>query len=161
MSLWALLIDRSLEKRNAREWLCLKRTVRFGETDAAGVVHFLEFFRWCHETWEESLEKYGVVLQEIFPSSQIDEIKLDIALPIVYCEANYFQPLYVGDIINIELNPEKINEFSFFLRYKFLKNGEKIGTTNIKHVSINPITREKCALSEQINLWLLDSGLNF
>ena len=150
-----------MEKRNPREWLCLKRTVRFGETDAAGVVHFLELFRWCHETWEESLEKYGIVLQEIFPTNQINTNQLDVALPVVHCEANYFQPLYVGDTINIELNPEKINDSSFVLRFKFKKNGEKIGTTNIKHVSINPITREKCALSKQINLWLHESSLNF
>ena len=125
-----------MDKRNPREWLCLKRTVRFGETDAAGVVHFLELFRWCHETWEVSLEKHGVVLQEIFPTNQIHTSQLDVALPVVHCEANYFQPLYVGDTINIELETEKINESSFVLRFKFKKNGEQIGTTNIKHVSI-------------------------
>ncbi len=148
-------------KRNPKEWLCLKRTVRFGETDAAGVVYFLELFRWCHETWEESLEKYGIVLQDIFPTNQINTSQLDVALPVTHCEANYFQPLYVGDTINIELNPEKINDSSFVLRFKLKKNGEKIGTANIKHVSINPITREKCALSKQINLWLHESSLNF
>ncbi len=150
-----------MEKRNPREWLCLERTVRFGETDAAGVVHFLELLKWCHETWEASLEKHGVVLQEIFPTNQINTSKLDVALPVVHCEANYFQPLYVGDTINIELNPEKINVSSFVLRFKFKKNGEKIGTANIKHVSINPITRDICALSKQINLWLHESSLNF
>ena len=129
-----------MEKRNPREWLCLKRTVRFGETDAAGVVHFLELLRWCHETWEASLEKHGVVLQEIFPTNQINTRQLDVALPVVHCEANYFQPLYVGDTINIELNPEKMNDSSFVLRFKFKKNGEKIGTANIQHVSINPVT---------------------
>ncbi len=147
-----------MEKRNPREWLCLKRTVRFGETDAAGVVHFLELFRWCHETWEASLEKYGAVLQEIFPTNQNNISQLDLALPVVHCEANYFQPLYVGDTINIELNPEKINDSSFVLRFKFKKNGHKIGTANIKHVSINPITRDICALSKQINMWLHESS---
>ena len=149
-----------MAKRNPREWLCLKRTVRFGETDAAGVVHFLELFRWCHETWEESLEKYGIVLQEIFPTTQINTSQLDLALPVVKCEANYFQPLYVGDTINIELNPEKIDDSSLVLRFKFKKNGETIGTANIKHVSINPITRDICELSKQINLWLHESSLN-
>ena len=150
-----------MEKRNPREWLYLTRTVRFGDTDAAGVVHFHELFRWCHETWEESLEKYGIVLQEIFPTTQINTCQLDVALPIVQCEANYFQPLYVGDTINIELNPEKLNESSFLLRFRLLKNGENIGSINIKHVSINPITREKCALSNQINIWLYQSNLNY
>ena len=150
-----------MDKRNPRKWLCLKRTVRFGETDAAGVVHFFEFFRWCHETWEESLEKYGIALKEIFPTTHVNTSQLKVALPVVRCEANYFQPLYVGDTINIELNPEKIDESSFLLRFKFKKNDDQIGTTIIRHVSIDPITRRKCALSKEINLWLSESNLNF
>ena len=150
-----------MEKRNSREWLCLKRTVRFGETDAAGVVHFLELFKWCHEAWEESLERYGIVLQDIFPTTQRHTAQLGIAVPVVHCEANYFKPLYVGDSINIELYPEKNNDYSFILRFKFKKNGEQVGMTNIKHIAINPITREKCSLSKQIDLWLEESILNF
>ena len=150
-----------MEKRNPREWLSLSRTVRFGETDAAGVVHFLELFRWCHEAWEESLEKHGIVLQTIFPTTQINTSQLNVALPVVHCEANYFQPLYVGDSINTYLYPEKINDSSFIIRFEFKKNGEQVGLTNIKHVSINPITREKCSLSKQINLWLDESVMKF
>ena len=149
-----------MEKRNPREWLCLNRTVRFGETDAAGVVHFLELFRWCHEAWEESLERYGIVLQDIFPTTQINERQIEVSLPVVHCEANYFKPLSVGDSINIELYPEKINDSSFILRFIFKKNGDQVGITNIKHVSINSITREKCFLSKSINLWLEESILN-
>mgnify|MGYP001420974124 CR=1 FL=1 len=150
-----------MQKRNPREWLFLERTVRFGETDAAGVVHFLQLFKWCHEAWEESLEKYGIVLKDIFPTTQILTSQLEVSLPVVHCEANYFKPLYVGDFLNIELYPEKTDESSFLLRFKFQKNGEQISTTQIKHVSINPITRQKCLLSKQINLWLEESVLSF
>ena len=149
-----------MEKRKSKNWLYTKRTVRFGETDAAGVMHFLELFRWCHEAWEESLEKYGIDLQEIFPTSKLKTSQFESALPIVHCDANYFLPLYVGDIINVELHPEKINEYSFIIRFEFKKSVEHIGTVNIKHVSINKITREKCPLSSQINLWLHDSDLD-
>jgi len=149
-----------LDNRNPREWLHLKRTVRFGETDAAGVVHFLQLFKWCHEAWEESLERYGIVLQDIFPTTKINARQIDVALPVVHCEANYYKPLTVGDSINIELYPEKINDSSFILRFKFKKNGEQVGMTNIKHVSINSLTREKCFLSKPINLWLEESILN-
>ena len=124
-------------------------------------MHFYQLFKWCHEAWEESLEKYGIALKDIFPTNEINTSQLDVALPVVHCEANYFQPLYVGDTINIELNPEKINECLFVLRFKFKKNGEQIGTTNIRHVSINPITREKCSLSKQIDLWLNESCFDF
>ncbi len=150
-----------MNKRDRRDWLFLQRTVRFGETDAAGVVHFLQLFKWCHEAWEESLERYGIALKDIFPTTQINLSKQDVSLPVVHCEANYFKPLYVGDSINIELYPEKVNDSSFILRFKFKKNGEQIGTTNIRHVSINPITREKCSLSKQIDLWLNESCFDF
>ena len=124
-------------------------------------MHFLQLFKWCHEAWEESLEKYGIVLKDIFPTTQILTSQLEVSLPVVHCEANYFKPLYVGDFLNIELYPEKTDESSFLLRFKFQKNGEQISTTQIKHVSINPITRQKCLLSKQINLWLEESVLSF
>ena len=42
----------------------LCRSVRFGETDAdqgaAGVMHFQQLLRWCHEAYEESLERFGL-----------------------------------------------------------------------------------------------------
>ena len=33
-------------------WLQLHRKVRFGDTDAAGVMHFHQLLRWSHEAWE-------------------------------------------------------------------------------------------------------------
>jgi 1,4-dihydroxy-2-naphthoyl-CoA hydrolase len=50
------------------EWLLLNRVVRFGETDAAGVMHFHHLLRWCHEAYEESLERFGIPPLEIFPA---------------------------------------------------------------------------------------------
>lgn len=48
------------------DWLLLCRAVRFGETDAAGVTHFHQVLRWCHETYEESLERFGIQAAEVF-----------------------------------------------------------------------------------------------
>ena len=45
---------------NPNSWLMLCRSVRFGETDAAGVLHFQQLLRWCHEAYEESLERFGL-----------------------------------------------------------------------------------------------------
>ncbi|MEY3545364.1 MAG: hypothetical protein RLZZ247_1521, partial [Cyanobacteriota bacterium] len=33
---------------NPESWLLLCRTVRFGDTDAAGVMHFPQLLHWCH-----------------------------------------------------------------------------------------------------------------
>jgi 1,4-dihydroxy-2-naphthoyl-CoA hydrolase len=58
----------------------LRRTVRFGETDAAGVLHFHHLLRWCHEAYEESLERFGLPAAGIFPTPGA---ALPLALPIV------------------------------------------------------------------------------
>ena len=42
---------------DSTNWLHLNRIVRFGETDAAGVMHFYKLLGWCHESWEASLQK--------------------------------------------------------------------------------------------------------
>jgi 1,4-dihydroxy-2-naphthoyl-CoA hydrolase len=69
-------------------WLLLCRTVRFGDTDAAGVMHFHHLLRWCHEAYEESLELYGLPAAEIFPTpGHIPAI----ALPLVHCSADFRQ----------------------------------------------------------------------
>ncbi len=149
-----------MNKLRPKDWLYLKRTVRFGETDGAGVMHFFQLLKWCHETWEESLVNFGISLSDVFPSTNINSTYPATSLPIVHCEAKYFEPLYVGDNINIELYPEKVNSFSFVLRFKFKKDSEEIGIASIKHISINPLSRKRCSFSKEINLWLEESISN-
>ena len=79
---------------NPADWLLLCRTVRFGDTDAAGVMHFHQLLRWCHEAYVESLERFGIPAAEIFlRPGNIPAV----ALPIVHCEADYLRPLPSGD----------------------------------------------------------------
>ena len=52
-----------------KNWLILKRKVRFGDCDSAGVIHFHNLLRWAHESWEESIDVYGIPHQDIFPDA--------------------------------------------------------------------------------------------
>ena len=150
-----------MNKLSSKDWLYSKRTVRFGETDGAGVMHFVQLLKWCHETWEESLEKFGISLGDIFPSINNKLTHPETSLPIVHCEAKYFEPFYIGDNINIELFPEEVNSFSFILRFKFKKNSQDIAMASIKHISINTTSRKRCPFSKEISLWLQESTSNF
>ena len=49
----------------------LKRKVRFGDCDSAGVIHFHNLLKWAHESWEESIDIYGIPYQDIFPSATL------------------------------------------------------------------------------------------
>jgi len=79
---------------NAYPWLEIPRTVRFSDTDAAGVMHFQHLLGWCHQAWEDSLEQFGIPVGAVFPGGRSDQPS--VALPIVHCHADFRAPMYVG-----------------------------------------------------------------
>jgi 1,4-dihydroxy-2-naphthoyl-CoA hydrolase len=137
-------------------WLLLCRTVRFGDTDAAGVMHFARLLAWCHEAYEESLERFGVAAAEIFPTPGHAP---EVALPIVHCSADFRRPLVCGDPLAIRLAPERLDPGCFELRCSFSRNGEAVASGLTRHLAINSLTRQRCPLPVAINRWLEASSL--
>lgn len=136
---------------NPADWLLLCRTVRFGDTDAAGVMHFHQLLRWCHEAYEESLERFGIPAAEIFPRpGNIPAV----ALPIVHCEADYLRPLACGDPLAIALEPRQRNEVSFEVTYRFRSDGTQAARALSRHQAIDPVTRRATELPPSILRWL-------
>ena len=87
------------------DWLILQKKVRFGDCDSAGVIHFHNLLKWSHEAWEESIDIYGIPCQDIFPDFSIS--KSQIIFPIVNCEANFFAPIKIGDLLKVKIAPHK------------------------------------------------------
>lgn len=167
-------------------WLLLCRTVRFGETDAAGVMHFHHLLRWCHEAYEESLERFGIPPAEVFPrplwstleaapadTSPRDTLAGDsaagdaksrlptpaVALPIVHCSADYLRPLRVGDPLAIALSPERLDPALFEVGYTFTSAGVVVARGLTRHLAITAAERRRCPLPPAIERWLEASGL--
>ena len=140
----------------SQAWLDLHRRVRFGDTDAAGVMHFHQLLRWCHEAYEESLEHFGVAAAEVFPTPGC---LLEVALPIVHCSADYFRPLVCGDAITIRLEPVRLDLGSFEVRYRFERQGEEVARGLTRHLAIENPSRRRCGLPTAINRWLEASNL--
>ncbi|MCX5947118.1 MAG: thioesterase family protein [Cyanobacteria bacterium] len=144
-------------------WLQLRRTVRFGDTDAAGVMHFLQLLRWCHEAYEQSLEGFGIAPACVFPVPSAERPAglepAAAALPIVHCSADFRRPLVCGDPLLIELEPVRLDPGSFEVRYKFwrIRAGEEpqeAARGLSRHLAIEPASRQRCALPEAIGRWL-------
>ncbi len=133
------------------DWLLLCRTVRFGDTDAAGVMHFHQLLRWCHVAYEESLERFGVAPGALFPGPGRSPV---VALPIVHVSADYHRPLSCGDPLAIELRPLELDGGSFEIRYRFLHGGKEAATGLTRHVAIESATRQRTALPGSLVLWL-------
>ncbi|WP_216903984.1 thioesterase family protein [Synechococcus sp. CCY 9618] len=133
------------------DWLLLCRTVRFGETDAAGVMHFHQLLHWCHVAYEESLERFGVASDTVFPTPGRT---LAVALPIVHASADYLRPLVCGDPLAIELQPRPLDGSSFEVRYRFCREGIEAARGLTRHVAIETASRRRTTLPDAISQWL-------
>ena len=138
-------------------WLQLSRTVRFGDTDAAGVLHFPQLLHWCHQAYEESLERFGIAASAIFPTPGQP---LTVALPVVHCSADFFAPLVCGDAVTIQLTPRRLDPSGFELRYSFRCRQQEVARGLSRHVAIASSERRRCPLPEPINRWLEASSLS-
>jgi len=140
-------------------WLQLQRSVRFGDTDAAGVMHFHQLLRWCHEAYEESLERFGLPAADVFPRPAWAGDSPGVALPIIYCQAEFRRPLLTGDQLLISLRPEALGPEGFEVSYGFEREGQPVAQGLTRHLAIAAALRQRCALPEGIRRWLEASGL--
>ena len=141
---------------NPDTWLLLCRTVRFGDTDAAGVMHFAQLLRWCHEAYEESLERFGIPAAAIFP---VPEQRPAVALPIVHCSADFLRPLSCGDPLTIQLEPRRRDPGCFELQVQFRRGEEPVARGLTRHLAIDATSGQRCPLPEPIQRWLEASAL--
>lgn len=138
-------------------WLELSRKVRFSDTDAAGVMHFQHLLGWCHQGWEESLDRFGINAAAVFPGGRNDQPST--ALPIIHCHADYRAPLQVGDEVTLELQPTRLNIGSFEVITRFRLETREVALGCVRHLAIDPSSRERCGLPEPIERWLEASAL--
>lgn len=136
--------------------MLLCRTVRFGDTDAAGVMHFHQLLRWCHEAYEESLERFGLAAADVFPTP---DQRPTVALPIVHCSADFLAPLACGNPLAIQLEPRRLDPGAFEVHYRFRSDDRCVARGLTRHLAISANTRQRCPLPELINRWLEASNL--
>ena len=139
-------------------WLISKRKVRFGDCDSAGVIHFHNLLRWAHESWEESIDIYGIPHRDIFPDVNSHENK--IILPIVNCEANFLSPIKIGDLLTIKILPKKLNNHLFQVNTIFFKDEINVAEGKIIHCSLHPDSKLKVKLPDQLERWIEASNIN-
>jgi 1,4-dihydroxy-2-naphthoyl-CoA hydrolase len=124
-----------------------QRTVRFSDTDAAGVVYFTNILNFCHEAYEESLIISGINLKEFFTNPSV-------AIPIIHTDVDFYRPIYCGEQLIIQFTSQQLDISKFEINYQILsaQNITSIATT--KHVCINPKTRHKIEIPMEINRWI-------
>ena len=127
-----------------------QRTVRFADTDAAGVVFFANYLAICHEAYEESLAVAGIDLAAFFQST-------GVVVPIAKSSAEYLRPLRPGEKLRITVAPETISENSFAVNFEIikLKPVEKLAARiRTEHVATSPAKRERVPLPADLARWV-------
>ncbi len=114
--------------------------IKLHETDAAGLLFFSNQFKIIHDAYEALLETIGFGFAEIIKHK-------DFFLPIVHSESDYKLPLFVGDVIDIQVSVENVGQTSFTFAYKLLNaRQEVVGTARTVHVTVDKKTHQKIPL---------------
>ncbi|AKG22311.1 acyl-CoA thioesterase [Calothrix sp. 336/3] len=125
------------------------RTIRFADTDAAGVVYFANVLNICHEAYEESLAFSGIQIQDFFTPKII-------AFPIVHAYVDFFYPLHCGDQISIHLQSTQLTIDKFEITYEIFQEEKLAAKALTRHVCIDTGSRKKTPLPEYIHNWLIN-----
>ena len=126
------------------------RTVRFADTDAAGVVFFARYLAICHEAYEESLAAAGLDLKTFFAAHSI-------VVTIARSECDYLRPLHPGDKLRVTVTPTPLTAESFALRFELFRLGppEKLAArARTEHVCIASANRARSPLPPALAAWV-------
>jgi 1,4-dihydroxy-2-naphthoyl-CoA hydrolase len=114
--------------------------IKLHETDAAGLLFFAHQFKIIHDAYEALLEQLGFGFAELIRHKSY-------FLPIVHAESDYKMPLFVGDVLEIQITVANIGTTSFTFAYKLLNaSHEVVGTAQTVHVTMDKKTQKKITL---------------
>lgn len=123
------------------------RTIRFQDTDAAGVVYFANVLAMCHEAYEESLAASCIELKSFFTGAAV-------AIPITHASVDFSRPMFCGENIFIQLVPQQISIDKFEIDYQIFNAMQlRLANATTRHVCINPVTRNRQQLPSEMMHW--------
>lgn len=118
--------------------------VRMHDTDMAGILYFAKQFRYVHDALEDLVEKEGFNFDYLFNNS-------DFVFVIVHAEADYLEPVKVGDLLEVHVEVESMGTSSFTMSYKIFKaNDTLIGKAKTVHVCLDAKTRTKIPIPDSL-----------
>ncbi len=103
--------------------------VRLEEVDAAGIVYFAHYFRFCHDAMAALLEG----LEGGYRSLIIDR---RLGLPAVHAEADFAAPLRFGDEVRIAVAVERLGTSSVSLRFHLERSSDALHVATVRHVLV-------------------------
>ncbi|MBW4550058.1 MAG: acyl-CoA thioesterase [Aphanocapsa sp. GSE-SYN-MK-11-07L] len=126
------------------------RTVKFQDTDAAGVVYFANVLNFCHEAYEASLAETDIDLQDFFRGTKA-------AVPIAHARVDFLRPLYCGDRLAIHLTAQHRDSSAFRVDYQIYKmtdSEQLVSRAVTEHIYLKNDRRTRTSLSLELRNWV-------
>ncbi len=121
------------------------RTVRMADTDASGVIYFASIQKIALEAFEEFLLSSGFELAKVMLSGPL-------LVPIVHVEADYLAPVYVGELLRVEMKLAKTGVTSFTLKYNIFSSEHDlvVATLAMTHVVIAKDSKKSVPIPQEL-----------
>jgi YbgC/YbaW family acyl-CoA thioester hydrolase len=120
-------------------------TVRFGDTDPAGLVYYPNIFHYFHIALEEFFAaRCGISYQQLMGVERI-------GFPTVNTEAEFFVPIVYGDEVDVEIVVSQTGNSSATFQYSARRTSDGVvcaRATQI-HVAMNLDTRRPVSIPEK------------
>jgi 1,4-dihydroxy-2-naphthoyl-CoA hydrolase len=119
-------------------------TVRLYHTDAAGVIFCSRLLELAHDAYEALLERVGLRLDRILAQGAV-------RLPVAGMEAEFVQPIRVGERLQVELTLTRRGDHSYQVAYRFRDPAGKVKARAVtRHVALDGARGRPTALPEAL-----------
>ena len=131
----------------------VEEQVRFAETDAMGVAHRANYFRWFEIGRVALLKKAGVYLNELMAQ--------DVLFPITDVSCQYRASARFDDILAIETKLVKASRVKLVFSYRVIRLADQMllatgKTQNAFTNAAGRVARVEPELYEQLSRWVED-----
>ncbi|HOJ33906.1 MAG TPA: thioesterase family protein [Candidatus Hydrogenedentes bacterium] len=118
--------------------------VRIHDADAAGVLFFGRYFTLAHDAYEAFLESKGFGAGRIFRQEKF-------LIPVVHAEADYKNPLWVGDLATVRLRVDEVRSRSFSISYEIYTPSNTLACrVRTVHVVVDTEKKRATTLPEEL-----------
>ena len=115
-------------------------TVQLHDTDAYGIIFFANQLKFCHNAFQDLLERVGLPMAPTRPAS-------GPMLVIVHIESDYLAPVRLGDRLAIAVAIAAFGTTSLTVRYQLAnQHGREVGRVTSVHVAIDVASNAKSPL---------------
>ena len=93
--------------------------VRWGDTDAAGIVFYPNYYKWMNEASHELLTEIGISAYALYK-------KEGIGNPLLETHCEFFSPLFFEDVVTIRCSVVEVQNKVYKTDYKFYRNDQLV-----------------------------------